>query len=119
MSEEPKSPQPETITFDDFMKVQLRIGRVIEASDHPNADKLIVMKVDLGDEQRQLVAGLKGYYTPEQLVGRNLVIVTNLAPRKMRGVLSEGMMLAAVTPDQSQVVVLTTESDIEPGTAVS
>ncbi len=107
------------ISFDDFTKIELRIGRVIEASDHPNADKLIVLKVDLGDEQRQLVAGLKGYYTTEQLVGRNLVIVTNFAPRKMRGIDSQGMLLAAVTPDQSQVVVLTTESDIAPGTQVS
>ena len=109
----------EIISFDDFLKVKMRIGRVVEANDHPNADKLMVMKVDLGDEQRQIVAGLKGYYTPEELVGRNLVIVTNLAPRMMRGQQSQGMLLAAVTADQSQVVVLTTESDIAPGCAVS
>lgn len=119
MSEQPKSQQSEMITINDFAKVKLRVGRVIEANDHPNADKLIVLKVDLGDEQRQLVAGLKGYYTTEQLTGRNLVVVTNLPPRKMRGLESHGMLLAAVTPDQSQVVVLTTESDIAPGTAVS
>ena len=107
------------ISFDDFLKVNMRIGRVVEANDHPNADKLLVMKVDLGDEQRQIVAGLKGHYTPEQLVGRNLVIVTNLAPRMMRGQESQGMLLAAVTPDQSRVVVLTTESDVGPGCAVS
>ena len=119
MSGEPESQQSETIPFDDFAKVKLRIGRVIEATDHPNADKLIVLKVDLGDQQRQLVAGLKGHYEPQQLVGRNLVVVTNLAPRKMRGVESQGMLLAAVTPDHSKVVVLTTESEIEPGCAVS
>ena len=118
MSGEPNPPQSDLISFDDFTKIKLRIGRVIEANDHPNADKLIVLKVDLGDEQRQLVAGLKGYYTTDQLVGRNLVVVTNLAPRKMRGVESRGMLLAAVTPDYSQVVVLTTEADIAPGTAV-
>lgn len=107
------------ISFDDFVKIKLRIGKVVEANDHPNADKLLVMKVDLGDEQRQIVAGLKGYYTPEQLVGLNLVIVTNLPPRMMRGQQSQGMLLAAVTPGQKQVVALTTESDIPPGTPVS
>ena len=111
--------QPNTISFDEYLKVKLRVGRVIEASDHPNADKLIVLKVDLGDEQRQICAGLKGYYTSEQLMGKNLVLVTNLAPRKMRGIESNGMLLAAVTPDQSRVVVLTTEAEVPPGTAVS
>ena len=116
MSSEPNA---DTIAFGDFVKVKMRVGKVIEASDHPNADKLIVMKVDLGDEQRQLCAGLKGHYTPDQLVGRNLVVVTNLAPRMMRGVESQGMLLAAVTPDQSQVVTLTTSEDVPPGTPVS
>lgn len=118
MSEQPK-PNVETISFDEFMKVKLRVGRVIEAGDHPNADKLLVMKVDLGDETRQICAGLKGHYTPDQLVGRNLVLVANLAPRMMRGVESQGMLLAAVSPDHSQVVVLTTEADIAPGCSVS
>ncbi len=107
------------ISFDDFTKVHLRIGRVIEASDHPNADKLIVIKVDLGTEQRQIVAGLKGYYAPEQLVGRDLVVVTNLAPRVMRGVESQGMLLAAISADRSRVVVLSPESPMDPGSAVS
>ena len=119
MSGDSQSGQAETISFDDFTKVKLRVGRVIEASDHPNADKLIVLKVDLGDEQRQICAGLKGYYKGEDLVGRNLVIVTNLAPRKMRGVESNGMLLAGVTADHSQVVVVTTESDIAPGSEVT
>ncbi len=99
----------DVISFEDFTKVQLRIGRVLEAKDHPNADKLIVMKVDIGTEQRQLVAGLKGYYTPEQLVGRDLVVVTNLAPRMMRGVESKGMLLAALSADRKQVVVISPE----------
>lgn len=119
MSGDSKSAQPETITFDEFTKVQLRVGRVLEANDHPNADKLIVLKVDLGDEQRQLCAGLKGHYKCEDLVGRNLAIVTNLAPRMMRGIESNGMLLAAVTPDHSQVVVLTAEADIAPGSEVT
>ncbi len=119
MSEEAASPQSDLITIEDFAKLQLRVGRVTEASEHPNADKLLVLTVDLGDERRQLVAGLKGHYSPEQLIGRNLIIVTNLAPRKMRGLESQGMLLAASTPDHSRVIVLTTESDIDPGSAVS
>ncbi len=119
MSEEPNSNQSGMISIHDFAKVKLRVGRVLEAGDHPNADKLLMLKVDLGDEQRQICAGIKGHYTPEQLVGRNLAIVTNLPPRMMRGQASQGMLLAAVSADQSRVVVLTTESDIEPGTEIS
>jgi len=110
---------PDTISFDDFLKVKMRVGKVVEAADHPNADKLIVLKVDLGNEQRQIVAGLKGYYTPEQLIGRNLIIVANLAPRMMRGVESQGMLLAASSADRAQVITLTTAADIPPGSAVS
>ena len=119
MAEDQPESGTDKIDFADFSKVQLRVGRVLEAGDHPNADRLIVLKVDLGDEQRQVVAGLKGHYAPEQLVGSNLIIVTNLAPRMMRGLESQGMLLAASTPDHSSVIVLTTESDIEPGSAVS
>ena len=124
MSDQPETPTPETpksdtITFDDFAKLELRVGRVVEASEHPNADKLLVLKVDLGDEQRQIVAGLRGHYEPEQLLGKNLVLVSNLAPRKMRGLESQGMLLAASTPDHSRVIIVTTESDIAPGSVVS
>jgi methionyl-tRNA synthetase len=113
------TPQGDTISFDDFAKLRLRVGRVVEANDHPNADKLIVLKVDLGDEQRQICAGLKGHYTPEQLIGKRLVLVANLAPRMMRGVESQGMLLAASTPDQAQVIVVSPESDIAPGSRVT
>ena len=92
---------------------------MVEAADHPNADKLLILQVDLGDERRQLVAGLKGYYTPEQLVGQNIIVVTNLAPRMMRGQQSQGMLLAASTEDQSQVILLTTMGGIAPGSAIS
>jgi methionyl-tRNA synthetase len=110
---------PATITWDEFSKVRLRVGKVVEARDHPNADKLIVLTVDLGDERRQICAGLKGHYTAEQLLGRNLVMVTNLAPRMMRGIESNGMLLAASSPDKSRVVILTTETDIEAGSTIS
>ena len=110
---------PETISFEDFTKINMRVGRILEASDHPNADKLLVLKVDLGDEQRQIVAGLKGYYNAEDLVGTDIVVVTNLAPRMMRGVESQGMLLAASTPGYAQVILLTTREPIAPGSPVS
>jgi methionyl-tRNA synthetase len=114
----PDPARANTITFDDFKKVELRIGKVIEAGDHPNADKLIVLKVDLGDQQRQIIAGLKGYYTPEELMGKEITVVTNLAPRMMRGLESQGMLLAASSADRSKVVVLTPDAEIEPGASV-
>jgi methionyl-tRNA synthetase len=91
-------PLPELpwIEYDDFAKVQLRIGRVLEASAHPNADKLVVMKVDLGEARpRTICAGIKAVFAPETLVGRTVVVVANLKPRMLRGVPSEGMILAA------------------------
>jgi len=119
MSDPGGAAESNLISFDDFAKVHLRVARVLEAFDHPNADKLIVLKVDLGSEQRQICAGLKGHYTPEQLVGRNLIIVANLAPRMMRGLESQGMLLAASSSDRSRVVVLTPETPMEPGSIVS
>ena len=113
------APATDTISFDEFVKIKLRVGKVIEASEHPNADKLLVLKVDLGDEQRQICAGLKGHYTPEELVGKNLILVANLAPRRMRGLESQGMLLAASTPDHEQVIVITTDAAIAPGSSVS
>ncbi len=118
MSESPE-PVPARIQYDDFVKVHLRVAKVIEAYNHPSADKLIVLKVDLGTEQRQMCAGLRGHYDPATLVGRNIIVVTNLAPRMMRGLESNGMLLAASNADHSRVILLTTDADIEPGAAVS
>jgi methionyl-tRNA synthetase len=113
------SEQPEKIQFADFAKIQLKVARVLEAYDHPSADKLIVLKLDLGTEQRQICAGLRGHYEPASLVGRNIVIVANLAPRMMRGMESNGMLLAASNADHSRVILLTPDADIEPGATVS
>ncbi len=109
----------EMIQFDDFAKLDLRIGTITKAEAHPNADKLIVMQVDLGAEQRQLIAGLRGYYEPAALVGRQIVVVANLAPRNMRGLDSHGMLLAAVSDDRTQVVFITTEKACPAGLKVS
>ena len=112
-------PKPDVVLFEDFCKLDLRIAKIVEVIEHPNADKLFLLKIDLGSEQRQLCAGLRGHYTAEQLVGKNIVVVANLAPRKVRGELSQGMLLAASNEDQSQVILLTTEADIAPGSSVS
>lgn len=115
MSDTPLS----TVTFDDFVKIDLRVAKVIEAFVHPNADKLVVLKIDLGTEQRQICAGIRGHYDPAALVGRLIVVVANLAPRMMRGLESKGMLLAASSPDHSRVILLQPDSDIEPGSKVS
>jgi len=118
MSDEAKP----TITYDDFCKLDMRVAKVLEVSDHPNADKLIVLKIDLGSEQRQIIAGLKPYLPdPQALVGRNIVVVANLEPRKMRGLESNGMLLAASAEVEGaqRVICLTTLEDIRPGAAVS
>ena len=115
---EPKPP----ITFDDFLKLDLRVAKVLEVRDHPNADKLLCMTVDLGQETRQIIAGLKGHCAPEALVGKLIVLVTNLPARKMRGIESQGMLLAGVVGDLHQpqdVVVLTLDKPVPPGTPVS
>ena len=109
------------IEYEDFVKLDLRVAKITEAGEHPNADKLIVLQVDLGDERRQIIAGIKGHYEPADLVGREIVVVKNLQPRKMRGLESQGMLLAATfyTDEQQHVVVLTPEKDVPPGSPVS
>ena len=110
---------PPVVQFDDFLRLNLRVGTITQADLHPQADKLLVLQVDLGSEKRQLVAGIRGHYEPAALVGKQIIVVANLAPRTMRGVESQGMLLAATSADQSQVILLTTERPIEPGARVS
>ena len=83
------------ISIDDFAKVELRVAQIVVAERIPKADKLLRLEVDLGYEKRQILAGIAQYYEPEKLIGRKIVIVANLAPRKMRGLESNGMLLAA------------------------
>ena len=106
------------IDFEDFMKVEMRTGRIVSVEDHPNADKLFVITIDEGtDSTRTVCAGLKGHYEPSELEGLNVVFVANLEPRKLRGVMSEGMILAA-DDGEGGVKVLTTEGDIISGSRV-
>ncbi|MFP4055639.1 MAG: methionine--tRNA ligase subunit beta [Candidatus Brocadiia bacterium] len=106
------------VTFEEFKKLELRVGLVKAVEDHPNADKLYVMKADMGEgDERQLVAGLKPYYPDRtQLVGKRIVVVTNMAPAVLRGVESQGMLLAAQEGDR--VVILTTDEEMSPGAKV-
>ncbi|RYG64777.1 methionine--tRNA ligase subunit beta [bacterium] len=102
------------ITIDDFMKVKLRTGKVLEAERVPKADKLLRLQVDLGTETRQILAGMAQYYTPEEMIGRTVIVVANLAPRTMRGYESQGMLLAA-SDDEGHLSLVTLGPDSEVG----
>src|SRR5438876_8309320 len=103
-----------TITYDDFAKLELRVATIVEAKIHPNADKLLVLQVDLGGEKRQICAGIRAFYTPEQLVGKQVVVVANLEPRPLRGEISQGMLLAATDPASGRVVIITPKEPVAP-----
>jgi len=98
------------------MKVDMRVAKVLEAEKVPNSENLIKLIVDLGTEKRQIVAGLAKWYSPDYFVGKLIIVVTNLQPRKIRGVLSEGMLLAADSLDKP--IVLTVMEDVAPGTRI-
>ncbi len=112
------------ISFEEFAKTDLRIARIVKAELHPSADKLLKLQLDDGSGvPRQICAGIRGYYQPEELVGKSIVIVANLAPRMIRGEESRGMLLAASDAPKGaaerRVVVLTPMADAAPGSIVS
>ena len=101
----------ENITFDDWMKLDIRVGTIKEAAPHPDADKLTILQIDEGKEElRQLVAGIKEHYSEEELIGKKIIFLANLEPKELRGQLSKGMILAAV--DGEQISLLTVDKDI-------
>ena len=102
---EEKVEEVSEITIDDFAKVELKIGEVIECEKVPKADKLLVSKIKIGEEVRQIVSGIAAYYTPEEFVGKKVVVVTNLKPVKLRGILSQGMVLCASDDNGNLVAV--------------
>lgn len=106
------------ITFDDFLKIDLRVAEIKACEDIPGADRLYRLTVDLGEE-RTIVAGIKAYYTKEDLVGKKIAMVANLEPRKLRGVLSHGMLLAASNENKNSVVLLVLDKDIPNGSKIS
>jgi methionyl-tRNA synthetase len=122
----PGAPKP-VVAFDDFAKLDLRVAKILKVENHPNADKLYKLQLDDGSgTPRQICAGIRAYYKPEELLGQRIVIIANLAPRVIRGEESRGMLLAAsnVPKDaageaERRVVILSPLTEIEPGAIVS
>jgi methionyl-tRNA synthetase len=117
MSEPTPGYGPSLVTIDDFKKLDIRVAKVLEARPHPNADKLLLLKIDVGGIEKQIVAGLRKWYAPESFVGRLIVVINNLQPAMLRGEESNGMMLAATSGEQ--VVFLTPERECAPGSKIS
>lgn len=112
-------PATTTIQYDDFAKIELVVATILEAAIHPNADKLLVLQIDIGNgEKRQICAGIKAWYEPSTLVGKQIVVVKNLAPRPLRGQISHGMLLAATDSVTGNVVVLSPGAQVAPGSCV-
>ena len=105
------------ITFEEFKKLDLRVGVIKEVADCPNADRLYIIKIDVGGEIKQSVAGVKKSYQPDQLLGRKVVVLNNLQPTTIRGVESQVMVLAA--SDETGLSVLVPEKDMKEGSKIS
>lgn len=104
------------INFEDFQKVELKVAKVLEAERVEGSDKLLKLKVDIGGEQRQIIAGIGKSYHPDALISKEIIIVANLEPRSLMGLESQGMLLAA--NDESGPVILMPEKDVPPGTGI-
>lgn len=104
------------VSFDDFKRLDLRVGEVLSVEHVPNADKLYVLQVDIGGKQIQLVAGLRPYYKEDEIMGKKIVVIANLDPAKIRGLDSEGMLLAASEKDR--VSLLTLDKDVPVGSRI-
>ncbi|MBW8201332.1 methionine--tRNA ligase [Flagellimonas abyssi] len=113
------SPLKDTITFDDFAKLDLRVGTIIEAEKMPKADKLLILKVDMGLDTRTIVSGIANSFTPEDIVGKKVTVVANLAPRKLRGVESQGMILMTENKNGKLVFVNPDEQDVTNGETIN
>lgn len=106
-----------TITYEDFKKLELRVARIKEVREHPNADRLYVLVIELEEGRtKQIVAGIRASYAKEDLVGKEVVVVDNLQPAMLRGEESQGMLLAA--SDESGIAILTPQRDVKPGSIV-
>ncbi len=120
--DEEQKGQPETarVNIEQFAALDLRVGEIKSVEPHPKADRLFVMTVDLGEESpRQLVAGIRAHREADELVGKRIVVVANLEPAKLRGVESQGMLLAAGGRDGVDLALLTVDQDVPVGTRIS
>ena len=113
----PVEGKPE-IGIEEFGRLDLRVARVVKVERHPNAEKLLKLQIDVGGQERQIVAGIAPYYEPEHLEGRLIVVVANLKPARLRGLESQGMLLAATGPD-GVPHVLGPDGEVPPGSKVS
>lgn len=112
----PAVPAPDIITYEEFMKMDLRVAKILAAERVPNTNKLFKLEIDLGTEKRTMVSGIADTYTAEDLVGKCLIVIANLKPAKIRGVESQAMLLAAVLDDKAVVPFF--DRDLPPGTKV-
>jgi methionine--tRNA ligase beta chain len=118
MQAEEAAPNKPEVAYEAFAALELRAARVLAARKHPNADKLLILEIDLAEAgPRQIVAGIAQHYAPEGLVGRTIIVVANLKPVKLRGEESRGMLLAATAGER--VVLLTGMDDLPPGSPIS
>lgn len=109
-----------TIEYEDFAKLDMRAGTIVSCEKVENAEKLYKIMVDVGEAQyRQIVSSLVDYYTAEELVGKRIIVLVNLKPRKMRGIESQGMLLCSESEDGATCVLLKPEKDVKPGTPVT
>ena len=92
------------ISIDDFAKVTLKVGKIISSKKHPDAEKLLVSQIEIGNETRQIVSGIAKYYKPEDIIGKKVIVVTNLKPAKIRGIESNGMVLCASNDDKLELI---------------
>lgn len=104
------------VSIDDFRKLELRVAQIKEVNDHPNADRLYVITLDMGERTKQVVAGIRGFYLKEELLGKQVVVVDNLESAVLRGVESQGMLLAA--SDETGIVIISPERNIKLGSVV-
>jgi len=109
----------ENISYEDWAKIVLKVGIIKEAQDIKGADRLYKLIVDLGEETRELVAGLKSNYTKEELQNKKCIVFTNLEPKTLRGIQSKGMVLAAVNDDENKVCLLEPDKEIKVGSIIS
>ena len=108
------------IKFEDFAKLDLRVATIKNAEEIPEADKLYKLTIDVGElGERTICAGIKQHYEKEDLIGKQIIIVANLAPRKMKGIESQGMLLAASTENHSKVILLQPDKEIQEGSCIS
>jgi methionyl-tRNA synthetase len=113
----PSEPERPTVSFAEFKKLELRVAVVIEAAPHPNADRLLLLRVRVGDREKQIVAGIRKYREPEALVGMQIIIADNLEPAVLRGERSEGMLLAVL--DGEEFALLVPDTKVRDGSLVS